>query len=148
MALKWEAVKLGSGHLSVSESVEHTRSGKRVKETKSGRGRLVAMPSFLVEELRKHRLRQDEELLRLGSRSGDDTYVVAQADGARLHPETLTHEFVRILALNPTLPRVRFYDLRHSHATHLLASGVHPKIARRSGSATRPLRSRWTCTPT
>jgi Phage integrase family len=27
------------------------------------------------------------------------------------------------------LPRVRFHDLRHSHATQLLASGVRPKIA-------------------
>ncbi|MGB8679479.1 MAG: tyrosine-type recombinase/integrase [Pseudolabrys sp.] len=26
------------------------------------------------------------------------------------------------------LPKVRFHDLRHSHATQLLASGVHPKI--------------------
>jgi len=24
---------------------------------------------------------------------------------------------------------VRFHDLRHSHATQLLASGIHPKIA-------------------
>jgi len=32
---------------------------------------------------------------------------------------------------------VRFHDLRHSHATHLLASGVHPKIAQeRLGHAT------------
>jgi integrase len=35
------------------------------------------------------------------------------------------------------LPRVRFHDLRHSHATHLLASGVHPKVAQeRLGHAT------------
>ena len=27
------------------------------------------------------------------------------------------------------LPRARFHDLRHTHATQLLASGVHPKIA-------------------
>ena len=27
------------------------------------------------------------------------------------------------------LPRIRFHDLRHTHATLLLASGVHPKIA-------------------
>jgi len=26
-------------------------------------------------------------------------------------------------------PRVRFHDLRHSHATQLLLAGVHPKIA-------------------
>ena len=27
------------------------------------------------------------------------------------------------------LPQIRLHDLRHSHATHLLAAGVHPKIA-------------------
>ncbi|MGO4839193.1 tyrosine-type recombinase/integrase [Rhizobiaceae sp. 2RAB30] len=27
------------------------------------------------------------------------------------------------------LPRIRFHDLRHTHATQLLAAGVHPKIA-------------------
>ena len=27
------------------------------------------------------------------------------------------------------LARLRFHDLRHSHATQLLASGVHPKVA-------------------
>jgi integrase len=27
------------------------------------------------------------------------------------------------------LPRVRFHDLRHSHATQLLLAGVHPKVA-------------------
>jgi integrase len=27
------------------------------------------------------------------------------------------------------IPRVRFHDLRHSHATQLLSAGVHPKIA-------------------
>ena len=28
-----------------------------------------------------------------------------------------------------SLPRIRLHDLRHAHATHLLASGVHPKVA-------------------
>ena len=27
------------------------------------------------------------------------------------------------------VPRVRFHDLRHSHATRLLFAGVHPKVA-------------------
>ena len=27
------------------------------------------------------------------------------------------------------LPRIRFHDLRHAHATHLLSSGMHPKVA-------------------
>ena len=27
------------------------------------------------------------------------------------------------------LPRIRFHDLRHAHATHMLSAGVHPKVA-------------------
>jgi len=27
------------------------------------------------------------------------------------------------------LPKIRFHDLRHTHATHLLTNGVHPKVA-------------------
>jgi integrase len=75
-------------------------------------------------------------LLRVGVRQTDDMYVVAQADGQPLRPNSLTHEFVRFIA-GTDVPRVRFHDLRHSHATHLLASGVHPKIAQeRLGHAT------------
>jgi integrase len=27
------------------------------------------------------------------------------------------------------LDRIRLHDLRHTHATHLLAAGIHPKVA-------------------
>jgi integrase len=66
-------------------------------------------------------------LLKVGVRLSDDTFVVAQADGSPLQPDTLTQDWVRKLADTP-LPRIRFHDLRHAHATHLLASG-HPKVA-------------------
>jgi integrase len=36
---------------------------------------------------------------------------------------------MRILSRSAALPRLRFHDLRHTHATHLLSNGVHPKIA-------------------
>jgi integrase len=45
-----------------------------------------------------------------------------------LQPQTLTHDWERKIS-KTTLPRLRFHDLRHAHATHMLASGVHPKIA-------------------
>ena len=128
-ALKWEGVDLAGAQVSVSQSTEQTRKGIRQKETKSGRNRTVALPSFAVEELRRHRAGQAEELLKLGIRLSQDMHVFAHADGSPIQPNSLTHEFVRILALSPALPRIRFHDLRHTHATHLLANGVHPKIA-------------------
>ena len=108
----------------------------REKGTKSGRARTVALTALAIEELRRHKAQQAEELLRLGVRQTDDMHVVAQTDGQPLKPNSLTHEFVRFIA-GTALPQVRFHDLRHSHATHLLASGVHPKIAQeRLGHAT------------
>jgi integrase len=32
------------------------------------------------------------------------------------------------LADAPDVPRIRFHDLRHTHASHLLRAGVHPKV--------------------
>jgi integrase len=46
----------------------------------------------------------------------------------RIQPNTLTHDWDRKIA-NTSLPRLRFHDLRHAHATHMLSSGVHPKVA-------------------
>lgn len=127
-ALRWRAIDLVRGELAVAASVEQTSKCIREKETKSGRARTVAMPSLVVEELRRHRARQTEELLRLGMRQGEDGHVVTRADGAPLQPRTLTHEWTRLFA-KTGLPRIRLHDLRHSHATHMLAAGVHPKIA-------------------
>ena len=36
---------------------------------------------------------------------------------------------ITLLSNNKTLPRIRFHDLRHAHATHMLSSGIHPKVA-------------------
>ena len=136
-ALRWRNVGLsGPAELAIVGSTEQTKAGIREKETKSGRARTVALTTLAIEELCRHKARQAQELLRLGIRQSDEMYVVAQADGRPLKPNSLTHEFARFIA-GTALPKVRFHDLRHSHATHMLASGVHPKIAQeRLGHAT------------
>ena len=128
-ALRWASVDLSRRQVSVVESTEQTAKGVRFKETKSGRARTVALPALVVDELRKARIGQAEELLRVGVRLTDQTHIVAQADGQPLQPNSLTHEFVRLLAKARGLPRIRFHDLRHTHATQLLSNGVHPKVA-------------------
>ena len=44
-------------------------------------------------------------------------------------PQSLTHQFTRLISRVRDVPRIRFHDLRHSHATQLLLAGVHPKVA-------------------
>jgi integrase len=69
-----------------------------------------------------------EELLRLGIRPDDDTRVVTSEEARPVQPNTIYQSWDRFLAATG-LPRIRFHDLRHSHATALLTSGVHPKVA-------------------
>ncbi len=110
------------------ESAEQTKAGVRYKEPKSGRSRNLALSAQVVNELQAWQVKQAEELLKLGRRPTGETFVVTQADGRPLQPRSLTDEWMRIIK-GTALPRVRFHDLRHAHATHLLGCGVHPKIA-------------------
>jgi len=127
-ALRWQHVDLESGQLAVVESAEQTAKGVRYKEPKSGRSRTVALSASVVEELRLHRVRQAEELLKIDIRQADATFICALEDGLPLQPRTFTQAWRRMSG-ESSLPRIRFHDLRHAHATHLLASGVHPKVA-------------------
>jgi integrase len=128
-ALRWRNVDLAAAQLAVTESAEQTKAGVRYKGPKSGRGRTVALPASLVAELRAHRVAQAQELLLVGRRLDDDDFVIAQPNGSPLRPHSIGQEWVRFLQAHPHLPRIRFHDLRHAHDTHLLASGVHPKVA-------------------
>jgi integrase len=125
-ALRWRHVDLERAQIAIEESAEQTTRGVRYKPPKSNKGRTVALPSMAVAELRSHRVQQAQDLLRLGVRLSDDTFVVAQADGSPYQPRSLTHAFQHLLAKH-RLPRVRFHDLR-SHATALLKGKVHPKV--------------------
>jgi integrase len=88
----------------------------------------VALSVTVVDELRAHRARRAEDLLRLGVRLSDDDLVVSQADGSVVPPIYISQLWARAIG-RTKLARLRFHDLRHAHATHLLANGVHPKIA-------------------
>jgi integrase len=129
VALRWRNVDLERGQISIVTSAEQTDRGVREKEPKNGKGRTIVLSATEIEELRSHRLRQAESLLALGVRLTDDHHVVTRDDGQPLQPRSLTHAFVKFVRRICSLPHIRLHDLRHSHATHMLAAGIHPKIA-------------------
>lgn len=129
LALRWRNVDLDNGSLRVIESLEQTKAGLRFKAPKSEKARAITLPGFAIDELHKLKRDQAEELLKLGVRQSGNTLLCARADGEPMQPRSLTHEFTRLVARITEVPRIRFHDLRHSHATHLLLAGVHPKVA-------------------
>jgi integrase len=128
LALRWGNIDLDRGVLRVVESLEHTRQGGlRFKSTKTDKARAVTLPKFALDELRRWKTEQATQLLALGVKQGPKTLACGRQDGEPKRPESLTHEFTYLIG-KAGVPKVRFHDLRHSHATQLLAAGVHPKI--------------------
>lgn len=126
-ALRWSSIDLDAGQLAVVASTEQTKAGCREKDAKSGRCRTLALPAIVVTELRRHRIEQVQAMLSIGVRVTTDHHVVMQADATPLQPNSITHAVT--LFMKKRGSKVRLHGLRHSHATHMLAAGVHPKIA-------------------
>ena len=128
LALRWEDIDLDVGTLSVRRSLEQTRSGITFKEPKTPKSRrMLVLPEIAVATLQAHKGEQALQKLMLDSAYQDTGLVCTEADGSLIDPERLSRGF-RVLLEQAGLPRIRFHDLRHTHATILLREGVHPKI--------------------
>ena len=69
LALRWKNVDLETGMVSIRESLEQTKAlGLRFKNPKNEKARTVALPRYAIEELRRLKREQAEELLKLGVR--------------------------------------------------------------------------------
>ena len=136
LGLHWKDVDLDRSHLSVAQTLEETKAkGLVFKAPKTERSRrTITLPAIAVDGLRRHRTRQAEDRLRAGPIWIDHDLVCCRPDGMPLSPRQLSKTFAalsRRLGLG-----VRFHDLRHTHISHLLAAGVHPKVAsERAGHA-------------
>jgi integrase len=132
VAQKWRNVDLDAGTITVTESTVPLRRGTQTGKTKSGRTRTIALPTFLVAELRQHRLVMVERMLALGVRLSGDHHVVAHEDGRPVNPVVLTAWCRRQFG--------KLHELLHSHASQLLGAGVNIKaVSSRLGHASAAL---------
>lgn len=122
--LRWCDVDLDAGVLHVRQqivTVDHVPILSEHPKTDHGR-RSVELDPETVAVLRAQRATQAAHRLALGGGYRDHGLVFAHVDGTPLHPEAVGHVFARRVARSG-LPRIRFHDLRHSHAAHLIAAG-------------------------
>jgi len=130
LALRWSDVDLDGASLAVNLSLEETRKdGIRTKAPKTAKSRrTISLPAITVEELRRHKAQQGEERLKLGLGRSEDVPVFSDPAGEPIRPRDLTKQFGRIVKMSK-VRRISFHGLRHTHLTHLLQAGIHPKIA-------------------
>ena len=134
LALKWGDLDLQQGTLQVKRILTRIPSklpgkGFEESEPKTDKGRRsIVLPSFAVEALQQHRLRQLEAKLKAGPAWQDHDYVFCTSIGTHLNPTRDVLDVLKSFLKKAGLPNIRFHDLRHSSATMLLGMQVHPKI--------------------
>ena len=140
LGLQWKDINFEQGTATVQRAVVWHRTGggwhfSQPKTAKSRRN--VPLPSSVMQELRKHRIWQNQERLKLGAAWHQNDLVFPSEIGTPLNPPNVTRHFKRILKKAGIRTSIRLYDLRHTTATLLLQAGINPKIvSERLGHAT------------
>jgi integrase len=128
LALKWDDVALEAGEISVRQSLEQTRTGLIFKQPKTTRSRrTIALPQLAIDALRQHKAAQAAQRLKLGPAYQDHGLVFPKQDGRPWEPDRFSSAFAATVRRSSN-KHIRFHDLRHTHATHLLRQGVNPKV--------------------
>lgn len=140
LGLTWADMALNTRVVSITQA----RTSRGTSSTKTERSRraldLDVETVSVVKEWRKVQL---EDRMQWGELWTDTGLVFVREDGKPCHPDTITAVFERLQsAYNAAeteaakkegrqparLPRLRLHDLRHTHATLLLANGENPKV--------------------
>ncbi len=140
LALQWRDVD-GERIRIQRNLVRHGDNRWTLKDPKTARGRrTVTVPATVVETLKQHRTEQLEERLRGGPDYEDHGLVFAASNGSPLDWKVVVARHFRPLAKDVGFPKLRPYDLRHTHATLLLQAGVNVKVvSERLGHASAAL---------
>ncbi len=70
---------------------------------------------------------REEDMVLFGQKHHQEDLVFVRTDGTPLRPDSVSHAF-RKLAIEAGMEGLRFHDLRHTHASLLVAAGVHLKV--------------------
>jgi len=96
---------------------------ERPKTTQSRRQ--ITVPEYVLDVLKPHRARQAADALLYGPRYERNDFVFSTRFGRWLDPESVGKKFKRALKRAGLPSIIRWYDMRHSHATALLSSDVN-----------------------
>jgi integrase len=127
LAVRWKDVDLERKVLRVTATLSYVGGEFTFPQPKTSRARRsIDLPAFVVAWLRRQRRAQAERRLFYGETWTDYGVALDDIAGAPFAPWSVSADFRRF-AEELEISGTRFHDLRHAHATQLLADGVHPK---------------------
>lgn len=129
VALRWSDIDFDRNRLTIHQAATFVNGEEVVGPPKSRRSRrIIDLDAVTVAVLRRHRTAQLEERMFIGAGAPHENgRVFGLADGRSMRGDSITRAFGRLISRSG-LPPIRLHDLRHTHATHLLAAGVNVKL--------------------
>lgn len=131
LGLKWTDVDFEGKRVTVNRSLIRFRKGGgwELKDTKTGKGRTIPLPASTIKDLKEHKDKQNEEIIRaLPGKYNNHYFVFAAENGEPLSDRNINQRHFKSILKRAKLPDIRLYDLRHTCATLLLSAGENPKI--------------------
>ncbi|PGK52067.1 site-specific integrase [Priestia megaterium] len=126
LGLHWEDVDFKRKSISVRQTL--SRNGKVFEEVKSTAGyRGINISTSVMKALHNWKAYQENEKNLGGEEYQENDLVVTTTVGTPFHSSNVSRSWRRLLE-KVDVPRIRFHDMRHTHATLLLKQGIHPKI--------------------
>lgn len=123
--LKWSDLDRPTSRLSISRTLQ-SLAGQPVEfpvKTRTSR-RCIDLDEQTMDVLVRWRRR----LAREGLPHGIDDWMFVNTTGRFVNPESLSQLFDRVQRGMPELTRIRFHDLRHTHASLLIMAGEATKV--------------------
>ena len=128
LALRWSDIDLNHSTLTVQRELVKVEGGTIYQSPKTkNSNRLVPFGDALSSILRDHQKRQEEIRDKTKGYNKKLDLVFARENGNTYYPDSLRKILHRILK-KAGIGNVRIHDLRHTCATLLMLSGVHPKV--------------------
>lgn len=129
LGLQWKDINWDRKELSVKRSLKQSKAGIKLARPKTAHSlRTISLSDVVLDTLRAHKRAQAEERLRLGAAYTDGGMVLAAPGGGVLRPDAVSTAFAAFMKQQKALPKARFHDLRHTHASLLFQAGENPKV--------------------
>lgn len=129
LGLKWQDLDFDNKRIFIKHSLYYIAGQGLVLQTPktvSGK-RNISITEDVIEELKTYRIKKQEQLLKVGMKLTDEHFVVSAFGGEPVNPNTIHKQFLYDIKL-AGVKRIRFHDLRHTHATIMLQIGESSKV--------------------
>lgn len=127
LGLRWKDVDLEKEMLYVRQTL--SKDGKLILPgAKTSAGiRSIKLSNDTIVLLKKHKTVVAKEKLSHGPEYVDNDLIICTSKGSPVNPENFKRTFQRLIK-EANVPSIRLHDLRHTHATMLLSSGINAKV--------------------